>query len=365
MKIEKIFTINARNGSILEIFQGRYHVSLEKIGQLILGMFDKAICQLEYSGIDYKSLGKALIPSKEKSEVALIFDITLIQSCDYGYEVANLILPLLHEKSAQSILVGDLIPVGLTQNSIKEICTNHIILNRDLPDIHSSLLYCFYLNNISANDIRKLHINLKANDSYIGYIDTTFFSLAKLYFSKILVNKFLKVGRFLICVCGDDENFIEVSQSYPQKFGNYRTIYVQDVYYRHFLSFKILSPVLEEDKFDLELGISSLSGNIRDLGNLEIHLDKGKFDYLIANNRLSRTNRKLIDNYDRLKTFLEKQILSSYFYNFSLEHLRKFRKCKFNTLLEFPSEGKKYPERLVVAFEYNDASNVYRVVTIT
>ena len=107
--MDTIFTLNARDNVFLEVLQEHFRLSPEKMYGEIRALFNETLDALNISGINYLEVKKALVPSTDKYELALLFNSQEIDSYAYGREVFYHILPLLDRRTTQSALVGDLV----------------------------------------------------------------------------------------------------------------------------------------------------------------------------------------------------------------------------------------------------------------
>jgi len=184
--MDTIFTLNARDNIFLDVIGKRFNIDQPQMRVEIQTMFRSMVQDLEKSGLHYVDLKTALVPSLDNHEVGFIFDSTAIESSIYGAEVMSRILPLIDLRSTQSCLVGDLIAGNDAQEFIFSLLEQFLVGNRAFEYIHSTLLFCVYLNNLTKKSLARIHENLQSFTAYLGYVPCTYSSLAKTYLSTSL-----------------------------------------------------------------------------------------------------------------------------------------------------------------------------------
>ncbi len=186
--MDTIFTLNARGNVFLDVASKRLNISQSKMRTEIQTMFHSMVQDLDKSGLRYADLKTALVPSLDHHEAGFIFDSTAIESNIYGAEVMSRVLPLLDPRSTQSCLVGDLIAPDSAQEFVFSILEQFLVGNRPLEYIHSTLLFCVYLNNLSKKSLERIHENLQTFPAYLGYVPCTYSSVAKTYLSTTIID---------------------------------------------------------------------------------------------------------------------------------------------------------------------------------
>ena len=119
-EILPIHTLNARGNGMLEVVRDYFKLSPDRMLVEIQGMRAQVAQVLKTKGIDYNDLRAALVPDREKFEIALVFDTMKIENGWYGYEVFQRIIPLLDPRTKNSILVGDYIGSNSQQDTLYE-----------------------------------------------------------------------------------------------------------------------------------------------------------------------------------------------------------------------------------------------------
>jgi hypothetical protein len=363
-KVSTVFTINARGNIMLEVMRDYFSLDNAQMHREIRLMHSETVRLLKDKGVDYQKLGKALVPSTEKFEAAFIFDSQKITSGWYGLTVCELILPLLEKSSVCSVLCGDLL--GKDQDFIFKIFCEHLVYQKSFEFKHATLLYCVYINNLSAAALNKINNGLVAHPAYVGYFPTTFQTIAKKYLSTTLVNVYVKAGDIIIQGHEDDraehENINMVG--YPfEKYG-YKCISIQSSSFSIFLSYKVEREVFGEFVSDTEMALNTISNRVVQLTDCEIQLDDSKFDYLQREKR-GKLNKAGVANLSaiELAKLIKAKVSDSYIYNLTIRGDENV--LKFNLILEIPRKGGGYPTKILAAMEYKPNTKLLRVITLT
>lgn len=360
--MEPIHTVNSRNYVMLEILHDHFGIVDSRMKREIQRMQGELIEILATKNINYASLRAALVPAMDREEAIFIFDSSEIESGLYGREVFEQILPLLDIRTTQSILIGDL--RGDDQELIYEILSESMLLARSFNFRHSKNLYGVYINNLTERAKDHINLGLFHFGAYLGYIETTFTSRAKLYVSTIMAGFLLKKGKTIIMAHEDDrpnsEN-INIT-SYNLEQCGYKVASLQSYYFSIFLSYKIERPVFHGDKTDIELALNSISDDVQPLEEFTIQLDESKYGYLL-NEKLGKFKKAGLDKADRtyIEALIQEKIFNSYVYN--LVYLDEYNVMKFNIMLEIERNG-GYPTRMTASLEYIPHEKSLRVITL-
>lgn len=252
MHIHPIHTLNARGNVMLETIRDYFRFSPNRLLLEIQWMREQVVRILRSKGIHYKDLRAALVPDREKLEIALIFDTMKIEDNWYGYQVFERIIPLLEPRSKNSILVGDYIGKNSQQDILFEAFRDAVCPVRCIDYQHSSQFYVVYINNLSDTAFQNLADGLIDYEAYVGCANTTYHSSFKTLLSMKLVNLCVKVGRKIIQGHEDDredaEN-INIS-GMPFEEHGYDCISLRSDLVGALLSYKIESPVFDGFEVD-------------------------------------------------------------------------------------------------------------------
>ncbi|MEE4297739.1 MAG: hypothetical protein V2J20_14120 [Wenzhouxiangella sp.] len=245
MPIQKIHTLNARGNVMLEVLWDGASLMPAHMLSIIQGMREQVARILNSKCINYDDLRSALVPDREKLEIALIFDITKIESGWYGYQVFERVIPLLDQRTKNSILVGDYIGENNQQEILFEAFRDAVCTVRPVNYQHSSQFYVVYINNLTDTAFQKLADGLIEYEPYVGFANTSNQSFFKTLLSTMLVNLCVKVGRKIIQGHEDDRDDAENINisGFPFEKSGYDCISVPSILQGMFLSYKIERPV--------------------------------------------------------------------------------------------------------------------------
>lgn len=210
-----IFTIDAREHGFLEGIQKHFKLSPDQMFIEIRTAFNGLINVLNKKKIPYDSLKNALVPQNDGKEIAFVFDSKKFESGWYGYEVFEILIPLLDREAIASILCGDYIGEEKDSAFLRSLFFDHIVSHDTIDYIHHGLFYIVYINNLSDRQFDTIHEGLQPSRGYVGYFDLTFSSPIKTVLSGMLIRTFLKAKSNILnpTEASIDENIT----SYPSK----------------------------------------------------------------------------------------------------------------------------------------------------
>jgi hypothetical protein len=357
-----IHTLNSRDHIMLEMLRDHFGVGPDRMRREIQMLHAETVEVLASKKIEYALLRSALVPSMDKHEAVLLFDSTECKSGLYGREVFDHLLPLLDQRTTQSILVGDLL--GDDQELILEILKESLTLSRSFTFKHATLLFGVYINNLSHAALRQLHTELGRFSAYLGFIPTTFLTRAKVYISTSMAGFLLKHCKKLIIAHEPDRSNAEninITMYNLEQFG-YEIASLQSDSYHMFLKYKIERPVFDGDQSDIQLALNAISSNVQPLREFTVQLDEAKHGYLI-NEKLGKLKKGGLENSDRsmIESIIQAKVSANYIY--SMDYLKEHDVMKFNIMLEL---GRRdgYPTRLTAALEYIPNEKILRVITL-
>lgn len=360
--MDTIFTLNARGNVFLEVVSDVFAISQPRMMTEIQSMFRSTVRDLKKSGVDYAKLKTALIPSLDHNEVGFIFDSTAIESSSYGRVIMHEILPLLDPRSTQSILAGDLVASNEKQEFVFNLLQENLILTRSFEYKHSSLLFCVYLTNVTDASLERIHETLKSFSAYLGFIPTTYASLAKAYLSTILVNLCIKRENMIILPHEDDrpnDENINITM-YPFEDLGFQIRSIQSHDFSHFLSYKIERPTLPGFETDTYFSLNAITSTVSPLAGMDIIIEDAKYDYLLKAGKLIKGGLVGFEK-TQLADLIRSKIEASYIYN--LRYMKDHDVKIFNVVLEFPRSVPGRIVRMNVALEYKPDDHLLRMIT--
>lgn len=361
--ISPIHTLNARGNIMLEVVRDYFDLTPAHMLREIQGMRAQMVCVLKAKGINYDDLRAALMPDREKLEIALIFDTMQIEDSWYGYQVFERIIPLLDPKTKNSILVGDFIGSNDRQEALQEAFCDAVYPVRHIEYRLSSRFYVVYINNLTDTAFQKLADGLLDYKPYVGYANTTYQSLFKTLLSSKLVNLCVKMGRKIIQGHEDDRDESEnVNMSgMPFEDSDYEYISIRSSLKDVFLSYKIESPVFDGFEVDREMAVNSVNASPSTLDDFDVQVEDAKLDYIKTEKAGSLHHAGLSEvSTADLQEIIRKKLRSNYIYNMS--HLSEYNVTKFSIVIEVSDEDGE-PFRLMAALEYRPNDKVLRLLT--
>lgn len=364
MNIRPVHTLNARGNVMLEVIRDGFNLSPDQMLFEIQGMREQVARILKSKGVNYDDLRAALVPDREKLEIALIFDTMKIEDSWYGYQVFERIIPLLDPLTKNSILVGDYIGENSQQETLFEAFCEAVCPIRQIDYQHSSQFYIVYINNLTDTAFQKLADGLIDYEAYVGCANTTYHSFFKTLLSMKLVNLCVKAGRKIIQGHEDDRDDAEnVNMSgMPFEKNGYDCISLCSSLEGVLLSYKIESPVIEGFEADREISINAVNSSPSTLGGFDVLVEEAKLAYIKSVKSGSMHHAGLEDvSSEELQAIIKEKLRSNYIYNMS--YLEEYNVTKFSIIIEI--EGKDgYPFRLMAALEYRPDDKILRLVTL-
>ena len=365
MAMDTIFTLDARENIILEVVRDHFGLSEGYIRKEIARMFDDTLSALTQSGVDYSQLKSALVPQRKRYEAGFVFDSTLFESTSYGPEALRFLLPLMPQKTPQSVLCGDLIASDEQQGIVVRLLEEYMNFVQTLTFRHSTLLYCIYVNNLSGKMLETLNSGLLACNAYIGYMPITCSTTAKDFLSTTLINSFVKTGNTVLLSHEDDRPDVEnvnITLNPFEELGcDVRS--VQQLKFRSFLSYKIERRVLKNLESDTSFALNAISNQPVPLEDLEVKIDDNKYEYLLRckEGTLSKAGYHQSDK-GEIEELIKAKLASNYMYN--LRYREEYDVSSFNIILEVPDASDEKIFRYNAALEYIPKKQLVRLITL-
>ena len=353
--MEKIYTINARVNSFLEVTAEHFNLTSPEIQKGIYNLFQELKSELAFHKIKYSSLKNALIPSKDKKEMLLVFDPTKIDSSVYGIVAMDAVLNSLGLKGKHSILAGDLIYWGNSQEYAFDMVRYNCNWNDSFPTTFFEPFF-IYVNNLTNHKFEQLRLNLISESFCVGFSDLSFHSDFKEYISTFLTNSFVLLDNKVI-VPNEDHKMTDNPTMYDLEEYGLNICSIQDILYGVFLSYKIECKVNEGFEEDFRFSMNAVSEDASNLGKMKVKIKDEKFDLYLQSARKKNLELLGVDELSKteLEEFLESKILSNYIYNLEInEHGIK----KFVINIENNTKSK-----MVLVFEYLNEEGYANLLT--
>jgi hypothetical protein len=359
---KSLHTLNARGHLMLEVVRQQFSLTPERMQLEIQAIRQDVEDALALKGIKYEELRNALVPRRDRREIALVFDTLAIESDWYGFTVFERLLPLFDKKSSHSVLVGDYLDSGgMDQASLHRAMSGAVKLNREVHFRHSTQFFIVYINNLTDEMVTRFNEGFAGWAGYIGYADTTYHSLFKWLLSTMLMNVFLKHRSIILQGHEDDvPNTVDSNMcGYPFEAFGYVNRSIQDYLNGIMLSYKIEAPVFPGSGTDIEFSLNAVSSTPLPLETFSVRVDEAKATYIKTLKAGSAESAGLeAVSAQELSTLITARISQSYIYNlvYDAEH----KVTRFNVMIELP----RGPTRLLAALAYEPQHKVLRLLTL-
>lgn len=360
---DAIWTLDARDSVMLDVMKSALDLSDEVVRNEILSARQVTVDALSAKGVSYEALRNALVPQRDRVEVALLFDTAQIESHWYGFPVAEQLIPLLPSKLLCAIRTGDL----LTENQDFgfDLLQKHVIAHRVTELAHTSQLYCVYVNNLSRRMAETITSELQRYQPFVGYVDVSTGSRMKDWLSVTLVMGYLKARGVVLNGHEDDVPDSEDRNmlGWPWENHGYSCRSIRGTYFDLLLAYKIERRVVPGLESDTAFALTAISGRPLPLKELAVTVEKAKGEYIRAHHEasLARAGLDRISDAD-LASLIRAKISESYIYN--LRYVDHSDTSLFNLMLEFRDPASQAVTRLVAALEYQPVAPMLRLVTL-
>ena len=363
--IKSLHTLNARNHAMLEVVRDYFNLGSKQMLREIQGMRYSVEEVLAKKGIKYGDLRSALVPAKNRREIALVFDNTAIDASWYGFEVMKRVIPLFNRESDHSVLLGDYLDASSHKEQLFKAFRQTVELRRDVHFQHPTQFFIVYINNLTKHMVEYFDNNLSQYCGYVGIADMTYGSMFKFYLSTMLVNSFVKHGKIILQGHEPDrdaEDDVNMS-GYPFEENGYVCRSISDELMGVLLSYKIERPIYPGFEVDTEFALNAVVDTPMSIHKFEVEVEEEKLKYIMKRKLGSIKRAGLEDiNNEQLSALIKAKIQNSYIYNlcFNAEH----NIMKFDTILEFPTRGDRPATRLLAALEYQPDRRKLRLITL-
>lgn len=362
-----IYTINANGYLLYSIAKAAFGMSDEDVYEMINEEFAVMIKSLEKKGVKYSNLKRALVPNQDKNnkEVCLVFDISLIPSSFYGYEIFEKILPLLDKESTYSILAGDYIDIIRNSQYLCYLLEKEIIKCNASLNYYGGQYYLVYFNSITDSQLKLIINGLRGIDWFYGYIFLNVNSKFKTYISNILIQMCIKNKNTVIVShladCSDSDN-INI-MGYPYEENGFNLISINQDSFNSFLTYKIES--ILPDKEDVSFSFNALFPRFDCVEKLKLTLSDGKWEYLNDDEKGKGGILKSLEfesiSKEEFSDIIYRKICNNYIYNLNIN---EYGDRLFNVCVELPTKSGNV-RRTTVALKYKPACGEIDIVTIT
>jgi len=356
---DTIFTLDARSNIFLEVTAAHHSLVDAEVFDLIQTQFRMTTEILASKKIQYGQLRRALVPSIEFHERALVFDYTRFNSALYGREVIHALLPVLRRDATHSVLAGDWVGDGLFGDWLEMSPPARGTVRVGRPACRYDTTYFVYLNGLSPQDTDLLEAAFEQHPAYLGMLDLDRSTPLKTYLSTCLVRDFIKHRQVVIKGHEDDRDPSEDYNLSPfdfERFGcTVRSLPL--LLYDLFLSYKIEALMPLADGFDRKFALNAMTDAPRPLDDFQVLLEEPKLRYLREHKAGSLKRMGFAESTaEQIASQIRAKVDSSYIYE--LARSSNGKTLKFTVLVE-AVDG----ERAQCALEYQIADARLRVIT--
>ncbi|MFB8190372.1 hypothetical protein ACFC14_13675 [Microbacterium sp. NPDC055988] len=356
-----ILTLNQRHSYGLEVDRATFKMNAAQFRRWIREHYDSLVRGLAEYGIDYEQLGPALVPSTKRHEMALLFNVDALGDWWYSHAVTRRLLPLLDRKATRSVLHGD---IGWHPSATRELALYSGLVRGTLSDWGEQLIYCVYLNNLSATQVTTLHTSFVDTPGYLGHVPATHHSAFRTEVADMLPAAFVQHRGAVITDHGLDEPLVGTSNEIGLPFDSFgfRTVSTVSALFAPLLSYKIQSQRAPLHRDDLLVSLNAISDDPMELNDFEVLIPEAKFGYLrSAKGELLKIAG--LDEHSRedLAAVIRAEIENDYIYRLQTNIDGT---VQFTIMLELPrSDGRQ--TKLVVGLKYFADRRQLSLVTLT
>ena len=357
-----IYTLNARDNILPKLLRDHFGISPARMMKEIQGWRAEIVQTLNTKGIHYSDLKRALVPSTDRNELALLFESSMTGSYSYGHAISERVMPLFPKDSTHSILDGDLIDHGRPDDLVEAMNAGATFV-RDVTFRHHTQFFAIYINNLTDKMAVDFVEGLLDYEPFIGFADTTYMSKLKLFLATSLVNCGIKHKRIILQQHEPDRSNDEDVNMAGWAFeeNGYTCKSIADPLPSLLLSYKIERPFLPGKERDAEISLNAVSPLPADISGLDVIIAEEKLKYLEERKRGSLKRAGLHGvTVEELRKAISEKLSSNYIYNMSYNE--EHNTTKFNIVLEF-QEVKGKPSRHLLALEYIHDKKAVRLIT--
>ncbi|MGV8883834.1 MAG: hypothetical protein ACOH19_16930 [Rhodoglobus sp.] len=359
--MSSIHSVNARGGMSLVVDRAYFKMNPAQFRSWVGAHHTTLVDELARAGVSYDALSPALVPSTDRQEMALLFNVDLMDTGFYGYAVATELLPLLGKDSTLSILAGDL---GHRPEAIREMSIYGGFVPGATDNWGQQYIYCVYLNNLSTVQRDQIHQRFLTNSSYLGYVPTTYSSNFRTLVSTELPTAFIKHRRAVLLDHGGDEPWVSDQNEigYPFQENGLKVVSVNSQLHSPLLSYKIQSDVLPMYEEDVLVSLNAISDEPLKLDDFEVVFPDGKFGYL-QSKKLGLLKVAGLDELspEALAAVIRAELGNDYIYRMQTN---PDDTVQFSMVLELYREDGT-PAKVAVGLKYFPSSKTLNFVTLT
>lgn len=365
MSAKSIHTLDARDNIMLEVLRDHFKLSPEEMFREIQQQRLDVEEILKRKGISYDLLKSALVPDRQRKEIALVFDSMSIKSSWYGNDVFKRLIPLFEKKSNHSVLAGDYLDHGQRTAQLFDAFEESVSLRRDIEFVHPTQFYIVYINNLTDAMIKRFDDGLRGYDAYVGIADMNYKSRLKIYLSTMLTNSFIKHRNIIIQGHEPDRDETEDVNMLGYNFeaSDFTCRSLSADLMGLMLSYKIERPVFPGFESDTHFALNSVSASPLPIENFAIEIADSKLEYFNSQKLGSMSRAGLLNiTSQELSEIIQHKVSDSYIYNMAFNS--EYNVVKFNVIVEIGGASRGPQTRLLASLEYRPEEQKLRLITL-
>lgn len=356
-----ILTLNQRHQYGLDVDRRAFKMSTKQFRRWVASHHAALVDGLAAEGVEYEKLGPALMPSSNREEMALLFNVDAVGDWWYSRRVMGRLLPLLDKKSTRSVLHGDL---GFHPDGTRELAMYSGLVENGAAEWGEQLIYCVYLTNLSMGQRDSIHAGFTETPGYLGYVPCAYHSAFRTEVADELPSAFVQNRDVVISDHGSDEPLVSTNNEagLPFEEFKFRAVSATSSLFGPLLSYKVQSERAPMHRRDLLVSLNAISDEPMELRDFEVLIPEAKFGYL-------RTKKgellKIagLDEHSReeLAAVIRAEIENDYIYRLQTN---PDDTVQFTIMLELP-RADSHPVKVVVGLKYFPAVRQLSLVTMT
>lgn len=358
-----ILTVNARSNVGLTAARSAFDMKPAQFRRFIRDHHTVLNEELAEVGVRYEELSPALVPSTKRQEMALLFNVDLVDEHGYGYgaNIVEIILPHLGKDTTLSVLAGDIL---ITPEATRELALRSGLIRSQHHDWGRQFIYCVYLNNLAESQRESLHRVLDGHPSYLGYVPATYGSHFRNVAGSQLATWFIKHKKRVIVDHGGDLPWVSSSNEtgLPFEEHEFGIVSVNDQLFGPLLCYKIQTEVIPHYREDILVSLNAISDTPLPLEGFEILIPEAKYGYLTSKKgEILKIAGMDSHSREELTSVLRGQLENDYIYR--LQH-NPDDTVQFTLILELPREA-SHPVKVAVGLKYLPETQTLSLVTLT
>lgn len=338
----RIYSVTTHNSSLLTETKRLFHLDHDGFRRMMRVAHLQLVRELEREGVRYKNVANALMPTRERKEIVLLFDSQVASARSHGFyalDIAEAWIPALPKTRngvpVNSILRGDI--VHGTTDEVSRAFQESVVYHQPFMLSDPVMVYCVYIQNLSAMQADEMRKAAQQHPAYFGYADCTRRNSLKKYLGMSLPKVGMRVGDKILDGVYEDEAPNPIGLPF-QEHG-YTPVGIRLDLYLPFLSYRINTHLSGRNAHDSYAALATLSPEAPFVEKPTIWMTPGRYEYL-HDKKLASLQAAGLDLLDRpaLESRLSALVSEGHLYNLRYEH----GALMYSARVEFEIEGGNY-----------------------